>query len=453
MVDGAKDRHEVDDSLSIEASVRRVLWLRLAADSTAPLIVAFSGGSDSLALLLIAKAWADEVGRRLLAVTVDHRLHQDGARWASLAKARAERAGIEHRTLSWEAEKPTAGVAAAARAARHGLVAGEAWRIGARVILMGHTADDCREAAAMRASGEPTPTPRTWAPSPIWPGGRGRFILRPLLGVCRADLQAMLSLRGERWIEDPANVDVRHPRARARAMLSVAAPSGPQAKDEGPCEVRVRIRSGPVGEMYLEREAVQALSGSAKRRCIGSALLCASGGERPPRGAAVDRLANAFGSGQTFTANLAGARVECDGPQLRFMREPGDLRRSGAPAAQLPLGAPVVWDGRYQLTACVAGLTARALDGLAGRLPPLQRNALQGSPLAARRALCTVVDGDGRASCPTLTEDRRVEVTWLVADRLAGALGAVQSEAAIGCVAEDPVGPYMEVWKRRGEAN
>jgi len=430
----------------LEGPVRLALCERLATASRAPIVVAVSGGSDSLALLLIAKAWADQTGRRLVAVTIDHRLQPEGARWARFAKLRAERLGVEHCILSWDADKPLAGIAAAARAARHGLLADEARRIGARVILMGHTADDCLEAAAMRAAGEHTPTPRPWAPSPIWPGGRGLFILRPLLGARRADLQAMLSQRGERWIDDPANADPRHPRARARAraMLSVGAIEHGWG-DAGPDEVQIRVREGPAGELCVRQDQLQTLSCANQRRFIGAALLCASGGERPPRGAAVDRLASRIGAGQEFSANLAGARVESDGAQLRFMREPGDMQRSGVTPAQLPVGVQVVWDGRYQLTARVQGLTARALGGVAARLPRVQRNAVKRSSPAARRALCIVIDGDGQASCPTLADDSRIEVRSLVAERLAGALGAVRNETAIGRVAEAPGAPYMEV--------
>src|SRR5476649_772442 len=91
------------------------LHRRLDRTSHAPLIVAFSGGGDSLALLIAAKAWADEAGRRVIAVTVDHRLQAAGAEWAAWCEARCRRLGVEHRTLAWTGDKPAAGLAAAAR--------------------------------------------------------------------------------------------------------------------------------------------------------------------------------------------------------------------------------------------------------------------------------------------------------------------------------------------------
>src|SRR6185437_3124426 len=85
---------------------------------------------------------------------------------------------------------------------------------------MGHTADDLLEAAAMRTEGSTVPDPREWALSPAWPEGRGVFVLRPLLETRRAELREWLSVRGETWIDDPANEDARFARSRARSLLS-----------------------------------------------------------------------------------------------------------------------------------------------------------------------------------------------------------------------------------------
>ena len=59
-----------------------VLERRLDPGSPAPLAVAFSGGGDSLALLLAARAFAGRHGRRLAAVHVDHGLQPHSAAWA-----------------------------------------------------------------------------------------------------------------------------------------------------------------------------------------------------------------------------------------------------------------------------------------------------------------------------------------------------------------------------------
>ena len=64
---------------------------RLDPRSDRPLAVAFSGGGDSLALLLTTKAWAEAHGRSVLALTVDHGLQAASALWTQQCRETAAR--------------------------------------------------------------------------------------------------------------------------------------------------------------------------------------------------------------------------------------------------------------------------------------------------------------------------------------------------------------------------
>src|SRR5258708_2867753 len=188
---------------------------RLERDAARPVAVAFSGGGDSLALLLVARAWARQANRRLIAFTVDHGLQAESREWSLWCARRAARLGLAYRTLTWTGGKPRTGVAATARAARHRLIANAAREAGARVILFGHTADDVLEAEAMRADGLAIASPHPWSPSPVWPGGRDLFILRPLLGARRSALRDALCDRVEAGSDHPSLYDPRQRRDRA----------------------------------------------------------------------------------------------------------------------------------------------------------------------------------------------------------------------------------------------
>src|SRR6185312_17401447 len=132
-------------------------------------------------------------------LSVDHRLNPASAEWTGFAAERAARLGVACRAIAWDGRKPATGLPAAARAARHALLAEAARAEGAAVVLMGHTADDVIEAALMRRAGVSAGSPRAWSPSPAWPQGRGVFLLRPLLGRRRAELRALLAGLGETW--------------------------------------------------------------------------------------------------------------------------------------------------------------------------------------------------------------------------------------------------------------
>lgn len=396
---------------------------RLNAEDRPPIAVALSGGGDSLALLHLARAWAAAAGRALIALTVDHGLQADSAAWSRFAAEKALRLRIPHRTLAWLGEKPTSGLPAAARTARHGLLAEAARSSGARVILVAHTADDLMEAEIMRRMGASAPSPRPWSPSPAWPQGRGVFLLRPLLGHRRADLRGWLTALGETWIDDPANDDPRYSRTLARRRLNDCATAVSPASALAPPPGWQSIAEGPGGELAAPRGLFEA---PEARRLIGTMALCAAGTVRPPAASSLDRLADQIAA-DAFTATLAGARIEAGGGRLLFCREAGERARGGLQPASLPCGDSV-FDGRFLISARQPGHSVAPLRGLAARLPRRQRDRLKAIPASVRGALPAVISPSGEVICPVLTEDGVVSARPLGLVRLHAALGVIADE-------------------------
>jgi tRNA(Ile)-lysidine synthase len=421
--------------LTLPDSVRAALDLRLDPASRAPLAVAFSGGGDSLALLLAARDWADTAGRPVLALTVDHRLQPQSRAWTLQAEQTAARLGVGFRALAWEGLKPERGLAAAARRARHALLADAAREAGARVILMGHTLDDLLEGEVMRAEGSSLGVPREWSPSPVWPRGRGVFLLRSLLGVRRAELRAALAPTGLDWIEDPANEDVRHARSRARKAL--AGGSAEQAwgramtQTGGPLEALAeRATVDRFGVIRIARAVLAAADDAAARRVLAAACLCAGGGERPPRPERVERLRLALSTDSPVMASLAGARVDADGETVTILRNAGEVARGGLAPLRLEAGATGVFDGRFEVRAPGA-VRILAMKGSAARLPPGERARLRAAPPAARPGLPVIEHGQ-TVTCPLLQERPSALVRCLVGSRLGSACGLFDREARIG---------------------
>ncbi|MHB8529414.1 MAG: tRNA lysidine(34) synthetase TilS [Caulobacteraceae bacterium] len=400
----------------------------MAKAVAAPLAVAFSGGGDSLALLIAAKAWADGASRRLVALTVDHGLQAASAEWARWCRRRADELGAEHRTLPWPSSEPRGNLAARAREARHQLLADAARNLGARVILLGHTLDDLLESRLMRAAGSWVGEAAPWSPSPVWPQGRSIFLLRPLIGFRRAELRSFLAAAGETWLEDPANDDPRSARARARSAIEAGARACGRASRAAPGEPARRLlevaRIGPGGEIAVPRSALGAAVPHAARAFVGASLLCAAGASHPPAGRRLDRLMRRLDAPGGFTATLAGARIEAGEAMIAIMREPGDLARRGGGRI---IGG--VWDGRFEMEPGAPAGSIRQLDGLARLLTPPQRRALRGLPPAARRALPVIVLTNGKGVCPILASEEHSTARSLVPARLAAALGLIRNEA------------------------
>jgi tRNA(Ile)-lysidine synthase len=205
---------------------------RLFADwSSAPaLVLAVSGGPDSVALMWLAARWraARARGPRLLAVTVDHGLRAGSAREAREVKRLARELALPHRTLRWTGAKPATGVPASARAARYRLLAQAARSTGATHILTAHTRDDQAETLLMRLlrgsgiaglSAMARETAR-----------EGLVLARPFLDVPKSRLVATLQRAGVGFADDPTNRDKAFTRPRLRALLPELAAEGGDAR-------------------------------------------------------------------------------------------------------------------------------------------------------------------------------------------------------------------------------
>src|SRR6201999_4524876 len=120
---------------AISASEAKTLFAEWKA--VPAVVLAVSGGPDSVALMWLMARWRAALSRgpRLLAVTVDHGLRAESAREAREVKRLARTLDVPHRTMRWSGAKPKSGVPAAARAARYRLLADIARQSGASHIL------------------------------------------------------------------------------------------------------------------------------------------------------------------------------------------------------------------------------------------------------------------------------------------------------------------------------
>lgn len=394
-----------------------VLARRLQPRGDRPIAVALSGGGDSLFLLLIADAWANAHSRELLVLSVDHGLQAQSAAWIAQCATMAKDLNRPFQALCWRGDKPKAGLPAAARRARHQLLANAARAAGASVLLLGHTADDVLEAGAMRAAGSTTPDPREWAPSPVWPEGRGVFVLRPLLGLRRAEIREALRARNKIWIEDPANEDPRYARARARR-------SNPEGPAEPLADAPLALAgeaSEALGLIQLPRQSLRQAAPAESARFLALGLVCAGGADRLPRAAQIGRLTERVRGAEGFVATLVGARLVASEGQVLIFRETGEARRGGLGAVLAGDGCDAVWDGRFLIPGGPGDV--RRLHGLIRRLPRDQSAALARLPGPMRGGLPAIICGE-TATCLAL--DGRAQS--LVGARFAAAAGLVDRE-------------------------
>jgi tRNA(Ile)-lysidine synthase len=175
-----------------------------------PLLVAYSGGPDSKALLYAVKSWGKA---EIHLAHVDHGWRTESAQEALEIESEAERLGLLFHTTRFE--KKTTEMEA--RSARLAFFASLREKISYQAVLLGHQADDLAETALKRLF-EGAHLTRLWGMKadsvidglPLW---------RPMLDIRRREIEKFLSEQSLVALDDPSNRDPHYLRARMRLSL------------------------------------------------------------------------------------------------------------------------------------------------------------------------------------------------------------------------------------------
>jgi tRNA(Ile)-lysidine synthase len=184
----------------------------------ARVLVALSGGRDSIALLDAAAAVAPQAGVALVACHVHHGLSAHAEAWSAFCADAAARCGIPL-VIDRVSVTPSRrdGVEAAARRARYAALEACAHANGAAAVLLAHHQDDQAETLLLqlvRGAG-----PRGLAAMPRARVDRGIVWLRPWLDLPRATLEAYGAARALAFVDDDSNADARYRRNALRQAV------------------------------------------------------------------------------------------------------------------------------------------------------------------------------------------------------------------------------------------
>jgi tRNA(Ile)-lysidine synthase len=330
------------------------------------LVAGVSGGPHSLALALLADRWARGRGGALLAVICDHGLRAESAAEAGAARAMLAGQGIAARIVPLGLA-PGPGLQARARAARLAALLGACADWGAPWLLLGHHRADQAETLLLRAAaGSGVAGLAGMAPARA---AGPALILRPLLGVAPARLEAVLAEAGLAPLRDPSNADPRFARARLRAFL------GDPGGEGAAVEALARAAAGLGGlRAGLADEVAARLAAAARLHEAGFARLdLAALGRDAVARAALGGLVRVVGGRAFAPAEAAvGRLLEAGAGTLggAVLRRDGLLHREAAALAPpVAAEAGAVWDGRFRLGAAAPGWRFGAAGPAARALP------------------------------------------------------------------------------------
>ena len=286
-----------------------------------PIGLAVSGGSDSLALLVLTVDWAKKCGRSVFVVTLDHGLREEAASEAEGVAEICAALGVSHDTLRWDGHHK-GNTQDAARRVRQRLIGDWAKTHDLVAVATGHTRDDQAETFLLRLK-------RGSGVDGL--SGMARCIekdgvlwVRPLLHKRRDALRATLKDRGVAWFDDPSNGDNRYDRVKVRKALKIIQEVGISIDLLANTAERLQTTRAALEQLTLDvahavaepreigsvRVNVPALDLQSKEvqlRLLAHALRWVSGAEYRPRLNALKRVLAAIFDGQGCT--LSGCLI------------------------------------------------------------------------------------------------------------------------------------------------
>ena len=361
-----------------------VLLAQLGPVRAGRVAVAVSGGRDSMALLLLADIWAHRHNKGLIALTIDHGLRPDSRREAMQVADWCCARRIAHRILPVQGDWRPGQIQARAREKRYQALAAFCEPHAIDTVFVAHHAQDQAETMIMRDRRPGQGIRGRAGMSAVQPMGPIR-ILRPLLGVARARLEAVLARQGQSWIEDPGNSDSRFERARLRRQ----AVTGPDRKERARRYAQRRALDDsvtdllaasavltPWGSVHLDITPFQAAAEAVRIEALGRCLMAVSHHSYAPKRA--KRLAALAVLG-TRPLTLGNCLLVPAAQGVRVIQEPlrhgVDPIRSPARSEKMTL-----WRGKWRIDAPAdallkplgQGAARRWVSGLASRKAALK---------------------------------------------------------------------------------
>jgi len=222
---------------------QEAIWLgalqaRPGCVRNARVLVACSGGGDSVALLAFLWAVRDSLGLDLTVACADHGLRPEAQDELDLVRGLCRQADLDlveaRLDVRTHAREQGLGLETAARELRWAWLKAQAGANRAEVVATGHTLDDHTETVLLRLArggggGSLTPLPE-----------RQGLRWSPLIRTRRAELRAYLTRRGIRWLEDASNAEPFTPRNRWRQLLPALRREAP-ALDEHLWETHLQV--------------------------------------------------------------------------------------------------------------------------------------------------------------------------------------------------------------------
>ena len=303
--------------------------------------IAVSGGSDSLALSILAKLYSLEQCSDFATLIIDHRLRKESAHEAKQTYKNLKKNNIKAEILTYRGSKFTSNIQKKARDLRYDLFQKYCKKNKIRFLILAHHQDDLIEnfyIRLIRGSGIKGLT----SLQNVSELNKDFYLLRPLLHFKKEELLNLTKKIFSTWIEDPSNLNEKFLRVRIRKMQSRLQKEGFDPKRVLKTIENLNIAKNSL-DFYISKsekkylifykEGYATLKSTIFKneapevifRVIIKAIHFVSGEYYPPRSDSLKILIKNFLSKKFKSSTLGGCLIEKNSNTISFFREDRNL--------------------------------------------------------------------------------------------------------------------------------
>ena len=303
--------------------------------------IAVSGGSDSLALSILAKLYSLEQCSDFATLIIDHRLRKESAHEAKQTYKNLKKNNIKAEILTYRGSKFTSNIQKKARDLRYDLFQKYCKKNKIRFLILAHHQDDLIEnfyIRLIRGSGIKGLT----SLQNVSELNKDFYILRPLLYFKKEELLNLTKKIYSTWIEDPSNLNEKFLRVRIRKMQSKLQKEGFDPKrvlktienlNTAKNSLDFYISKSEKKYLIFYKEGYATLKSTIFKneapevifRVIIKAIHFVSGEYYPPRSDSLKILIKNFLSKKFKSSTLGGCLIEKNSNTISFFREDRNL--------------------------------------------------------------------------------------------------------------------------------
>ena len=337
--------------------------------------ISFSGGSDSLALLILMNNWIKKHKGLLTLIYFDHKLRKESYLESQYTIEISKKLGIDHKIISWNKKKPKNSIMQKAREIRYEKIISFCKQNNIMTVMTAHHLDDSLETYFMKRKRNSL-TPNL-SGIPFKNTQNHVQILRPFINLRKSRLVQTCKRNKYKWFEDPSNMDDNFERVRVRNIIgSLSKHKRSQLFSEFKIKIyenklfeiklakffMTSLRFEDYGKFIINKKKFKYQNECFQIEILKRILVTCSGNIYSPRSRSIKFFLNKYFKSKNVKFTIHSCIIECSSDEIYIFREYAKTKNLNSQQLIIKKQKSAIWDNRFLIRSIFSDIKCLAFD-------------------------------------------------------------------------------------------